>query len=258
MLPELSSNRSLSVSHLHGLDHASLTVGNALKVPVGLRSAQIHADKLVVDLVLYVGQQDKGRDDTLAAAGLEPGLDVAVPHVLGGGHDGADAVLGHGQQDVAVVVGGLSLGDPVGGGRVAEVVADVGDAGELGVKGHGLGLAHGLGGARVDGEGHSGIAAAEAKGANTALAIFWVGSTVSLVVCEGERRELVREGERESERKRTGAARSRLGALVGERARRGTRQGSPSAQKRSQRSKPQHFRGADLIRFELIEGGCVW
>lgn len=81
------------------MDHISerLTVRNALEVPVGLRGGQVDADKLVVNLVLDVGEQDKGRDDALAAARLEARLDVSVPHVLGGGHDGADAVLGHGQ-----------------------------------------------------------------------------------------------------------------------------------------------------------------
>lgn len=159
-----------------------LTVWNALEIPVGLRSAQVHAHKLVVDLVLDVGQQDKGRHHAAAAARLELGLDVAVPHVLGRRQHGADAVLGHGQQHITVVVGGLALGHPVGRGGIAEVVADVGNAGQLGVEGHRLGLAHGLRDTRVEGKGHSGVAAAEAVGANTTLAIFWGCQSVSLQI----------------------------------------------------------------------------
>lgn len=149
-----------------------LTVRDALEVPVGLRSAQINTNKLIINLVLDVGQQDESSHHTPATARLELGLDIAIPHVLGRRQHSSDAVLGHGQQHVAVKVSGLSLGHPVGRGRVAEVIANVGDAAEVLVKGHRLGLAHGRGRARVERKGHSGIAAAEAVGANTTLAIF--------------------------------------------------------------------------------------
>ena len=132
---------------------------------------EVNADKLVVDLVLDIAEQDEGRDDTLAARRLHAGLDVAVPHVGGGGQDGADRLGGHGEQDAAVVDEGLALADPVRLAGVAEVLANVLVAVER-VHLVRLVLAHRGGHARVEREGHARVAAAEAVGTDTALAVF--------------------------------------------------------------------------------------
>lgn len=158
-----------------------LTDGVCLVVVVCLDGLEVGADELEVDLVLDVGEQDECGDDAVAARGLHPGLDVAVPHVDGGGQDGAGLVGGHCQEDVVLVDEGVAGRDPVGLGRVAEVLLDGLDAVKR-VHGQGAGLADGLGDTAIEAEGEARVAAAEAVCANSTLAIFcrprW-GSCVS-------------------------------------------------------------------------------
>lgn len=151
-----------------------LTQRDALEVVVGLRSVEINAHKLVVNLVVDITVQDKSRDNARAPRRLHLGLDGAVPHVRGRRHDGAHAVLRHRQEDVAVVLDGLALVDPVVLVRVAEVLVH-GDYAVHAVHVVLLALADGGRHARVERVGHARVAAAEAEGAGAALVVFLHG-----------------------------------------------------------------------------------
>jgi hypothetical protein len=123
MLPEFSSEK-VSINRV-ARGKKSLTIGNALEVVVGLGRVEVNTNPLVVDLVLDIAEQDKGRDNTGAAGCLHAGLDVAVPHVPRRGEDGADRLGRHGEQGVVAVQERLALADPVGLVRVAQILADV-------------------------------------------------------------------------------------------------------------------------------------
>lgn len=152
---------------------SQLTVGDTLRVPVGLRIANVIADELEIDFVLDVGHHDESCDDTLALAGGHGGTDLAVPHVEGRGQQGADSAFGHGQSNTARgVLDGVALRLPVDLGVVAQVVVDglnVLEVGELVV----TALADRVGHAGVEIGGHGGIASTQAEGADTAVAVHW-------------------------------------------------------------------------------------
>lgn len=148
-----------------------LTVGNALEVVVGLRCLQVDTHKLVVDLILDITEQDKSRDNTAAARCLKTRLDVTVPHVGSSGQHGAHRLGRHGQEDVAVVQQRLTLPNPVGLAGIAQVLADILVPVQR-VHRVRLVFAHRRGNARVKGERHAGVAAAQAVRADTALVVF--------------------------------------------------------------------------------------
>lgn len=170
MLPVLVS-ASVSTEQKSARARKRRTVSDALEIVVCLGGSEVDADPLVVDFVLDVAKENKGRDDTLADARLDPGLDGAVPHVRRRGQHGADGARRHGQQHVLVVDLGLALADPVHVLGIAEVVLVVAVAVER-VHAERLVDAHGRGHARVDAEGHARIAAAEAEGADAALVVL--------------------------------------------------------------------------------------
>ena len=148
-----------------------LTVGNALEVVVCLGSLQVDANKLVVDLVLDVAEQDKSRHHAGAPGCLHPCLDIAVPHVCRRGQDRADGFGGHGEQDVAVVHKRFALADPIRLAGVAEILSNILVPVE-GVHLVRLVLAYRGWDARVEREGHTRVATTKAEGANTALVIL--------------------------------------------------------------------------------------
>lgn len=149
-----------------------LTVQNSLEVVVGLDVLQIGADKLQVNLILGVGQEDKARDDTSATAALDLGGDLSVPDVVVVGEEGADAVLGHVDVQVAVLHLGKAAVGPIGLGGIAEVLSIEAGIVEV-VPLVGGALADGFGGARVNGEGSQRVTAAETEATSSTLAVFW-------------------------------------------------------------------------------------
>lgn len=151
-----------------------LTIRDTVEVVVGLGGAEVNTNKLIINLILDIREENESRDNAATTASLHAGLDVAVPQVRRGRQHGAHAALGHGQQHIAVVQRRLARRHPVGLGRVAEVFANVGDVVE-GIELEVLVLARGRGDAGVEGEGCCGIAAAETEGTDTALAVFYTG-----------------------------------------------------------------------------------
>jgi hypothetical protein len=155
----------------------SRTVGYTLGVEVGLHVGSVDTNPLKVNLVLDVGHENEGSDDTLALGGGELGANLAVPDIVRGREQCADGALGHGQEGRLLatagvrVDGGGALRLPVDLGGVAEVLVDGLDIVE-GVERVGAGLAHGAGHARVERVRHERVAAAEAEGAYTAVAIY--------------------------------------------------------------------------------------
>lgn len=156
-----------------GLDSREyvLTICNTLEVVVGLNRVQIDTNPLKVNFVLDITKQDEGGNNTSAPRALDPGLDIAIPHVGRGGQHSADRLGRHGQQGMAVVQEGLSLANPVHLARVAKVFADVLVPVER-VHLVGFVLAYWRRDAGVDGEGHARVAAAETECANAALVVF--------------------------------------------------------------------------------------
>lgn len=98
-----------------------LTVSNSLEVIVCFRGAQISTDELEVNLVLDVGHENERSNDTLSTAGLHPGSGLAVPHVVVVGHQGADGIRGHRQQQITARAQSLTTRKPVILVRITEI-----------------------------------------------------------------------------------------------------------------------------------------
>lgn len=160
---------------------------------------QIGADKLQVNLVLGVRQEDEARDDAGATAALDLGGDLAVPDVVVVGEEGADAVLGHVDVQVAVLHLGEAAVGPIGLGGIAQVLGVEAGVVEV-VPLVGGALAGGFGGARVEGEGEQRVTAAETEATRTTFAVFW---------------RLVRERERETKMQDTQDSREQQGYFSG-------------------------------------------
>lgn len=149
----------------------SLTVQDALPVVVGLNVIQVVADKLKINFVLNVREQDKSRHDTFATATLYLTLDLAIPDVVVVCEQSAHAVLGHGEDQVAILNLGETAVDPVGRRRVAKILGVQRSTVEV-VPLVGLAFANRLGHAGVQTERLHGITAAETVSASSTLAIF--------------------------------------------------------------------------------------
>lgn len=87
------------------------------------------------------------------------------------GDQGADGVLGHGEQEVSILNLGVTTGDPVVFAGIAQVLAVVSNAVEVLPVLVGLALANRFRGTGVEREGHERIASAQAVSARTTLAV---------------------------------------------------------------------------------------
>lgn len=74
-----------------------------MEVVVGLSGGQFGADKFVINLIVDIGEQNEGGDDTSISAGLELCRHITIPHVGGASDDSANSVGSHGQKDAVVV-----------------------------------------------------------------------------------------------------------------------------------------------------------
>ena len=127
------------------------TVKNTLEVIVGLNVGQIGPDKLKINLVLGIRQQNERRHDTLSTATLDLGRDLSVPHVVVVREQCPNAFLRHGHEQVSVLHLGETAVHPVVLCRVSKVFGVQGRIVEV-VPCVGLVLADGLGETRVEGE----------------------------------------------------------------------------------------------------------
>lgn len=155
-----------------------LTNCDTLGVEVGLDVAGVDTDPLKVNLVLDIGHEDEGRDNTLALGSGCLCANLAVPNIMCRGQQCTDGALGHGQESRLLAVagvgvdGGHALRLPIDLGRVAEVLVDALDGRER-VEAVCAGLADGAGHTRVERVRHEGVAASEAEGADTAITVHW-------------------------------------------------------------------------------------
>lgn len=104
-----------------GLDGVGVVL-RALKVEVGFGDFQLAADKLVVDLVLHLREEDGGGNHAGVVRRLELEADFPVPEVERGGDDPADGVGRHLDDHGVVLVFDLAVVDEVRHGRVSQVV----------------------------------------------------------------------------------------------------------------------------------------
>lgn len=148
------------------------TVQHTLEVVVGLHIGQIGTDEFVINLILGVSQQDKTGDNTGTTAALHLGGDLSVPEVVVVGDEGTTTVLGHGEQQVAVLELDIAAVDPVILGGVAEILGAQDGIVEV-VPLVGLALADGFGGAGFGGVGEERIAASETETTGTTFTVFW-------------------------------------------------------------------------------------
>jgi hypothetical protein len=104
------------------------TIRNSLEVKVGLRGFKIDTNPFIIDLILDIGKQNESRDNATSAASLHACLDVAIPHIVGGRDDRANAAPRHSKQYTILVDGWLARCHPVCFIRVAEVFTNILDA----------------------------------------------------------------------------------------------------------------------------------
>jgi hypothetical protein len=152
------------------------TVCNTLRIKVGLHMAGVDTNPLEINLVLDVGHENKGRDNTFALGSAQLGANLAVPDVVCRGHQCSNCALGHGQESRLLsaagvgVNGGLALRLPVDLGGIAKVFVDGLDVVER-IERVGAGLAYGAGNARIEGVRHERVTTAEAEGTNTTVTV---------------------------------------------------------------------------------------
>lgn len=90
----------------------------------------VDTDPFEINLILGIGHEDEGGDDTLALSSGGLGADLAVPNVMCRGKQCADCALSHGKESRLLaasgvgVDGGHALRLPVDLGRVAEVLVN--------------------------------------------------------------------------------------------------------------------------------------
>lgn len=154
-----------------GLERRGLTVQNALEVVVGLDLGQVIADKLVVDLVLDVGQQNEGSNNTLAAATLHLALDIPVPDIVVIGDKSAPGIVGHPHEEITVLDLRVAAVHPILCRRITQVLG-VRDEIVQAIPGVLLIEADGLGGAGVERVGIERVTAAQTVSASAAFAVF--------------------------------------------------------------------------------------
>lgn len=141
-----------------------------------MRSVQVGANPLVINLVLHVTQEDEGRNDTLALTGLQSRRNLSVPHVDRAGQDRTNGTGGHGEEQIVVIDQWFTISDPIRLGRIAEVFGLVGNPVKVREGAVGI-LADWSRNARVNSGRMFWIAAAEAVRTNTTDAIFYTGAS---------------------------------------------------------------------------------
>jgi hypothetical protein len=146
-------------------------VEHSLPVVVGLNSVDIGTNKLVIDLILDIGEENEGRNNTLQVRRLEGCGNLTIPHVVGGGEHGSDRVLGHGQKQTVVLLNQVTGVDPVEVLGVSEVLSVLCDS----IHGSELALsllADGHGHTGLELEGRLGVTASEAVSAGTTFTVL--------------------------------------------------------------------------------------
>jgi hypothetical protein len=152
------------------------TVGDTLRVEIGLHVAGVDANPLKINLVFDIGHENEGRDNSLALGGGQLGADLAIPDIMGRGEQCADSALSHGQESRLLAVawirvdGGHALRLPVDLGGIAEVFVNGLDVVERVERVFGR-LACRVGHARVERVRHERVASAEAEGTDTTVSI---------------------------------------------------------------------------------------
>ena len=73
-----------------------ITIGDALKIVVGLSSVEVGANEFKVDFVLDIRKEDKCRNHTRCPACLECSCYFPIPHVGCARQQCTNAALGHG------------------------------------------------------------------------------------------------------------------------------------------------------------------
>jgi len=164
----------MKTSHIWG----SPTVENTLPVVVGLGRRQFRSDKFPVNLVLDIRKKDKRCDNTSATAGLQLRRDLAIPHIVVVGKQGADGVWCHGQKKVPTADERLAAGHPVGLASIAQILGVGLDRVEV-IPIVRLALADGSWRTRVEGCGGQRIAPAEAVGSHSTFSILCIPSFLS-------------------------------------------------------------------------------
>lgn len=154
-----------------------LTVCDTLVVVIRLGLLELDTNVLIIDLVLDIRQQDECRDHTLPPTRLKPRLDISVPHIPRRCEHRAHRARRHRQQQRVLVRHRIPIHDPVGLGRVAQVLGFRRDSRHV-LECPRLVLTHRRRHARVEAEGGEGVAAAEAVCALAAQAVFCAWSAI--------------------------------------------------------------------------------
>lgn len=152
-------------------------VQGLLPVVVGLGGFEERTNKLVINFITDARHEDERRDDTLGSRGLEGSRDFSVPDGSGGGQDGTSGLVGHGKEEVTIVVENVVVGNKVVGVGITEVLCVLSDSVSSG-KGVVTVLADG--GRSTGGEvvGVLGITGAQAVGTGTALTVEGAAGSV--------------------------------------------------------------------------------
>jgi hypothetical protein len=90
-----------------------LTVRNALEIIIGLSHIQICPNEFIIDLVLHVGKENEGGDNTLSSTCLELGLYISVPHIRRACQQCSHSAGSHCQQYISPILDRSPTGDPV-------------------------------------------------------------------------------------------------------------------------------------------------
>jgi hypothetical protein len=110
---------------------------------------QINTNKLVINFILDIREQDESSNHTSSSASLELGLHISVPHVRGACEQRSDTVRGHSKENVILVGDWLSAGYPIGLCRVSKIFGVLLNIVQI-LKGVVLALADGCWGTRVE------------------------------------------------------------------------------------------------------------
>lgn len=154
-----------------GICRRRLTVRDTLVIIIRLRRLEVNTNILIINLILNIRQQNKRRHHPLPPSRLKPRLHIPIPHIPRRRQHRAHRTRRHRQQQRILIRHRVPIHHPVRLGRVTKVLRFRRDPRHI-LECVCLVLAHRRRHARVEPEGGEGVAAAEAVGALTAVAVF--------------------------------------------------------------------------------------